>query len=216
MDFTNYRLWFEKKGSCRFISHLDLTRVVARALKLSGLPVWYTEGFNPRIYMTYGMPLSLGVTGLHEILEIRLVEDVPFDTIIERLNDRLPADIRILEAALPVKKLEEIAWADYTVTLTGPDPQGQLDRLEALLAQPEIRVMKHGKKGDKEIDIKPDFAAMGRELAPDGTLRLTMRLPCSVNGSVNPSLLLDALGEDAAQAGIVRTELLGEDQQPLR
>lgn len=215
MDFTNYRLTFEKKGSARFISHLDLTRVMARALKLSGLPVWYTEGFNPRIYMTYGMPLSLGVTGLRELLEIRLVEDVPFPEIVEKLNARLPGDVRILEAALPVQKLEEIAWADYRVTLTAPDPARLLARLEDLLAQPEILVTKHGKKGDKQVDIKPDFASMGRELTPEGTLLLTLRLPCSVNGSVNPSLLLDALGEEDLRADVVRTGLLGPEGEPL-
>ena len=49
----NVRIWFEKQGAARYISHLDLTRNMARGLKLSGLPVWYTEGINPRIYMTY-------------------------------------------------------------------------------------------------------------------------------------------------------------------
>ena len=43
----NVRIWFEKKGAARYISHLDLTRNMARGLKLSGLPVWYTEGYNP-------------------------------------------------------------------------------------------------------------------------------------------------------------------------
>ncbi len=215
MDFTNYRLWFEKKGSARFISHLDLTRVMARALKLSGLPVWYTEGFNPRIYMTYGMPLSLGVTGEREIVEIRLVEDVPFSEIVDKLNARLPRDIRILEAALPEKKLEDIAWADYEVTLESDDPQALMKRIEDLLAQPEILVTKHGKKGDRQVDIKPDFASMSRELTPSGTVRLTLRLPCSVNGAVNPSLFLDAL-EGEFQSRVVRKALLDGNLAPIR
>ena len=57
------RVWFRKAGAAKYISHLDLTHCMGRALKLSRLPVWYTEGFNPRIYMTYAMPLSLGVAG---------------------------------------------------------------------------------------------------------------------------------------------------------
>lgn len=91
----NVRIWFEKKDSARYISHLDMTRCVSRALKLSGLPVWYTEGFNPRIYMTYAMPLSLGMQGERECMDIRLLEEVPFAAIEERLDARLPKDIHV-------------------------------------------------------------------------------------------------------------------------
>ena len=94
----NVRVWFEKKGAVRYISHLDLTRNMARGLKLSGLPVWYTEGFNPRIYMTYAMPLSLGVCGERECMDIRLTEAVPFSELTVRLNTCLPRGLRALEA----------------------------------------------------------------------------------------------------------------------
>ena len=94
----NVRIWFEKKGAARYISHLDLTRNMARGLKLSGLPVWYTEGYNPRIYMTYAMPLSLGVCGERECMDIRLTEDVPLEDIAPRLNAHLPAGLQALEA----------------------------------------------------------------------------------------------------------------------
>src|SRR5699024_10261163 len=94
----NVRVWFEKKGAVRYISHLDLTRNMARGLKLSGLPVWYTEGFNPRIYMTYAMPLSLGVCGERECMDIRLTEEVPFSELTVRLNACLPRGLRALEA----------------------------------------------------------------------------------------------------------------------
>lgn len=56
----NVRIWFEKKGAARYISHLDLTRNMARGLKLSGLPVCTPRALNPRIYMTYAMPLVPG------------------------------------------------------------------------------------------------------------------------------------------------------------
>ncbi len=93
----NVRVWFEKKGAVRYISHLDLTRNMSRGIKLSGLPVWYTEGFNPRIYMTYAMPLSLGVCGERECMDIRLTEEFPLEEIappVERPPSRRPAGLR--------------------------------------------------------------------------------------------------------------------------
>ena len=207
----NVRIWFEKKGAARYISHLDLTRCMSRALKLSGLPVWYTEGFNPRIYMTYAMPLSLGVQGDRECMDIRLLEDRDFTEIVSSLNERLPVDIRILSAADPVNKFEEIAYADYEIFLETEHAEKLETALQNLLSREQILVMKHGKKGDKEIDIKPHFADANIRKIDDACLCISFRLPCSVSGSVNPALLLDALqrkeGEEP-NAKIVRKRLL--------
>ena len=57
---TTVRLRFTKTGEAAYISLLDLQRVMQRAFKRSGLPVWYTQGFNPHIYMTFAAPLALG------------------------------------------------------------------------------------------------------------------------------------------------------------
>ena len=61
---TTVRIWFTKTGEASYISLLDLQRVMQRALKRSGLPVWYTLGFNPHIYMTFACPLPLGQESL--------------------------------------------------------------------------------------------------------------------------------------------------------
>ena len=57
MDKKAVRLFFSKKGRAVYISHLDLLRTMQRALKRAGIPVWYSEGFNPRIYLNF--PLAL-------------------------------------------------------------------------------------------------------------------------------------------------------------
>ncbi len=56
----NVRVFYSKKGRMKFISHLDMNRFMTRMILKSGLPVWYTEGFNPRPYLTFALPLSLG------------------------------------------------------------------------------------------------------------------------------------------------------------
>ena len=219
MDFITVRVWFEKKGAVQYISHLDLTRVMARALKLSGLPLWYTEGFNPRIYMTYAMPLSLGIRGERECMDIRLTEPVPFDEIVSRLDRRLPADAKILEAAEPQRKFEEIQYAEYEVLLEGADSGALEGELRELLAMPQLLVMKHGKKGDREVDIKPYF--VGAEIRREGpaAVSLGFRLPCGVQGSVNPQLLLEAMRRYQGvepDARITRKRLLLKDFSEIR
>lgn len=205
----NMRVWFKKEGPAKYISHLDLTRCMSRGLKLSGLPVWYTEGFNPRIYMTFAMPLALGVRGERECMDIRLTEPVLPETIVEKLRPKLPEGIVVYRAGQPIRKLEEAAFADYELRLEGTNVQV----VENLLAQESVFVVKHGKKGDKEIDIKPHFEGMEMQTDEEGLL-LKVRLPCGQEGSVNPSLLIDALNRfDGTEhyVEITRKRLLTKD-----
>lgn len=214
----NVRVQFEKKGSACYISHLDMTRCMSRALKLSKLPVWYTEGYNPRIYMTFAMPLSLGMQGEREFMDIRLLEDVPFEEVVDKINAHLPQDIHLVSAADPVHDFKQIVYADYEITLFSAEPAALIDSLRSLLAQDEILVMKHGKKGDKQVNIKPDFA--NAELALQGdSVQISLRLPCSVTGSLNPGLLLDALHAQKGEhprAKITRRRMLLQNGEKLR
>lgn len=211
----NVRIWFEKTGAAKYISHLDLTHCMARALKLSGLPVWYTQGFNPRIYMTFAMPLSLGASGVRECMDIRLTEDgAPLEEAAGKINAGLPRDIRVWDVREPEHKLDAVAFADYTLRLEAADSARLKARIEGMFAKGPVTVMKHGKKGDKELDIAPYFSDMAMDGTRPGYLLLTVRLPCSVSGSVNPGLLLEALKRyEGAEpyAEITRERLLLED-----
>ena len=214
----NVRVWFEKKGSVRYISHLDLTRCMSRGLKLSGLPVWYTEGFNPRIYMTYAMPLSLGVCGERECMDIRLTEDCPLDQVAETVNAHLPRDLRVLGATEPIDKFEDIQFGEYEIALETDDPDALEQQLQNLLARETILVLKHTKKGEKEFDIKPDFSGV-QWTKEDPGLVLSLKLPCSMNGSTNPALLLEALKRYEnvePYCSITRKRLLKKDFSELR
>lgn len=212
------RVWFSKTGAAKYISHLDLTRCMARALKLSGLPVWYTEGFNPHIYMTFAMPLSLGVSGLRECMDIRLVEEADLASAAESLDSHLPKDISVLEITEPEAGFDAVAYAEYSIRLDSVAPEELAAALEEMLAQDSVIVMKHSKKGDKEFDIKPHFTLLDKRFG-ENTLEIRLRVSCGQEGSVNPSLLLDGLREYKnlePDAEITRLALLKKDFSDMR
>lgn len=209
----NVRIWFSKTGAVKYISHLDLTRCMARAIKLSGIPVWYTQGFNPRIYMTFAMPLSLGVSGMRECVDIRLTEEMDLKEAARSLAKCLPEDIAVLEVSEPRLGFDEIAYGEYEIRLETEEPRRLSEEIVSMLGLESVPVIKHGKKGDKVLDIKPYFAGFTHQVE-EGALVLTGRLPCSNNGSVNPGLLLDALKALRGQepyGEISRTRLLTKD-----
>ena len=86
------RAVFAKRGRAKYISHLDLNRCMQRVFKRSGIPIWYTEGFNPHIYITFALPLSLGYESGVEIMDFNITEGIPFKDIRHaRRTDRVGA-----------------------------------------------------------------------------------------------------------------------------
>ena len=112
------RIRFEKTGEAAYISLLDLQRVFHRILKRSGLPVYYTQGFNPHIYLSFACPLSLGQESLCECCEVKTeAEDPQLDTWCDVLQPYMPRGIKVLSAQQAQNKVAEIDHASYLVTL---------------------------------------------------------------------------------------------------
>lgn len=190
------RVFYQKTGRGKYISHLDITRCMKRALRRAQIPVWYTEGFNPHVYMTFALPISLGFESLCETMDIRLTQPMPFEEIRERLNLTLPEGLTVTRAGKPVKKASEITDSRYTLTVRLEGCAHPADLFEQFLAQPQILVTKRTKRGQKQVDLRPDLDVKGlRE--EDGTLVLEVMLPSGNEKTVNPMLVLDALSEYA-------------------
>lgn len=212
---TPVRIFFHKTGRAKYISHLDIYRCMQRAVKRSGLPVWYTEGFNPHMYLTFALPISLGYESICESMDFKLTEPVEFDQIVKRLNNCLPPDLQAYSAAKPVMKTEKIFWADYQIRLESENclPEELAKSLEALCKTSPLMVMKKTKKGEKEIDISPLFSCSKIQTESDGvTFRLRTRAGNEVN--LNPSLVIQELEKQAKQkifAAVTRIAILTEE-----
>lgn len=192
------RVFFEKKGRAVYISHLDILRTMQRALKRSGLPVWYSEGFNPRIYLNFPLALSLGVEGCYEPMDMYINEDVSMEEIVRRLDAQMPEGLHIVSAAEPVHLNKEIGFAEYSAVMTGADIGAALD---SFMAQEHIIVMKHSKKkGNVEMDIKPYITIINVSELENGT-EVQFRLPAGNELNINAGVFLDAFVSFCAEKG---------------
>ena len=106
------RAIFEKKDRAKYISHLDLNRCMLRTFRRSGLPIWYTEGFNPHPYFSFALALSLGYESSCEILDFNLNEELPFEEIKDKLNAVMPSGMKIISVAEQKLKITAIASAE--------------------------------------------------------------------------------------------------------
>ncbi len=189
------RVFYSKIGRAKYISHLDMSRCVARALLRSQLPVWFTEGFNPHVYTTFALPLSLGVESCCESFDMRLLEPLEPEQVCERLNACLPEGIMVQHVAPPLRKPADIAWAHYRLVLfyDNREAASLAERLAAFLAQLEICVEKKTKAGQSLVDIKPSLEVLASDAQP-GRLTLTLRLAAGLQHNINPTLFIEAFG----------------------
>lgn len=189
------RFCFEKRGRAKYISHLDLYRCFTRAFKRSGLPVWYTQGFNQHVYLTFALPMSLGMEGLGEILDLRFTEDIDFAWAQDQINNALPEGIRVLSIAKPEKKVSAITSADYDIFLSSEtvSPEELLKGMEAFLKHDTILATKKSKKkGEVVIDIRPYFDKISNLHISEDKLTFSVVLPVGMSLTINPSLLINS------------------------
>jgi radical SAM-linked protein len=82
----------------RFISHLDLLRLFARAARRAGLPVELTRGFNPHPKISITKALKLGIESSHEEAVFYMEDAVTPQAFMKAMNENLPEGIRLSAA----------------------------------------------------------------------------------------------------------------------
>ena len=213
------RLKFRKKGLSIYYSQLDLQRVMARALKKSGLPVWYSQGFNPHIYMTFTLPLSLGHESECESVDFRLNEEMAEADILKALEGTLPQGIELVGAAAPDYDARSIMYAKYDITLYG-EKNKILDALNSYKAAEQAIVTKVTKKGQKDINLKELIKDITITDEKDTEVTFTAIYPAGTPLNINPQLLLDFIkenyGVEVIDAFVIRKNLFDKDLNILR
>ncbi|MEI3288566.1 MAG: TIGR03936 family radical SAM-associated protein [Eubacterium sp.] len=217
------RLRFSKTGRLKYISHLDINRAMSRALKRAQIPLWYTEGFNPHPYMSFSLPLSLGVESLCESVDLRIIGDITNDEIKNRLNNVLPQDIKIVDVYDDFRDNSEIVYSDYVFKFEFKDNEAAFEKIKNVLSSDEIIALKKGKQGRKrvmkETNIKSFIDKYSISIRND-VIVLNIRLLAGPEKNLNPSLLFDTIirliDMDFEWKSIARISLLDKDYKEFR
>ncbi len=90
-----YEFRFAKTDEMIYISHLDLLRLLTRALRRADLPVSLTQGFNPHFKIKLKRALKLGLSSQDEEGEFVLTEKLKESEINTRLTNEVPKGLEI-------------------------------------------------------------------------------------------------------------------------
>lgn len=218
-DYYDVRAVFKKTGRAIYISHLDLMRVMQRTFKRAKLPVWFTKGYNPHIYLMFALPLSLGVSSECELMDFGIdfsAGEPDYEDIKARLNQVLPEGLEIVRLYEPKTKHTEIGACEYEVKLySEKSPEDILGLYNSFFAQEGIYIEKRCKVNMRKtivtIDIKPDIALLAKRAEPDCAY-FSFRLPAGISHSLNIVSLVNAFesfcGFEFDKTCIKRTRIL--------
>lgn len=160
------RVIFSRTGAAKYLAHLDVARMMSRAVSRAKLPIWYTEGFNPRPHLVFGPPLPVGCESTSELMEFKIDQTrqkMSVEAMVQRLSKELIGDIAILSAiADPHRRLGEIAYASYQFSLyysTSTTIKIRINEIsqifQKILSEPALIGAKRTKKGTKIINLVP-------------------------------------------------------------
>lgn len=197
-NFNDIRVFFSKTDECKYIGHLDVNRIITRAIQKSKLPIWKTEGFNVHTYITFSNPLSLGFASTCESFDIRIIdENYDINRIPEMLNQYLPEGLKILSVSKPEYKNKDITSAEYEIKISSDDISNEelYSLFKNMLESKEIIVGKKTKKGSKEINLS-DFLSVYTIELKDKYVFLNIILPSGSTLNINPNLFFDKIKSD--------------------
>ena len=187
--FVRFR--FKKQGSLQYISHLDLVRTMHKVIVRAKLPLWYTEGFNPKPKMIFAAPLSIGTESVCEFMDLRMNEYIDPAEAMARINANMTSEIQIVEAYYPESKFTDLKWMSYRITIRTLGLTDELvERCNALLSAPTIEVQK--KNSDKTADIRPLIKSASAVKDGDAMV-INALLSADPSAFLNPEYVIKAL-----------------------
>lgn len=144
------RIRLSKTGFARYVPHIDFIEIVKRSLRMAGLPVSFSQGFNKRERIAAGYPLPLGVESTCEMLDVDLYDDAEVAGIPGKMNDRLPAGIRV-DSARQVTEKESLMAVTRAIEYSVETDEPSIALTMKRNIESRIPFIKETKKGPSTV-----------------------------------------------------------------
>lgn len=196
-----WRIRFARTGASRFLSHLETSAALVRAIRQAGVSFTYSEGFHPHPRISFASALPVGLESRSEYADIQIEDPGPNKgERIERINTFLPAGLRIVEAEeIPFQGpslSDMIKGYYYEISLAGDQETGE--RIRAFLASESFRITRESKGRSVVRDIRPLVDALTMD---EGRRKVHVSVNLREGGGLRPlEILTRILGLDEERA----------------
>jgi len=208
-----YRISFATRRTLAYVSVLELGKIWERSLRRAGMPLKYSQGYNPRPKLHFAAPLPVGCGSEADLLDVWLEAPVDPETIRAALMGAVPPDLSVIdvrvvpedEAALS----EQLIAAEYRVWLRDVTPVIVQSAVTDFLNSDTLSLAKRGRKyRGKTYDLRPLVEVLRLEDAPAPWTGLWMRVHARPGATGRPDEVLKALNLNDAPRRCTRTRLI--------
>ena len=207
------RIRFSRGEEVKYISHLDMMRLWQRALRRAGMPLAYSEGFNPHPRLSLAAPLQIGATSEAELMDVFLAKMASPHFLTNAVKQQLPPGIEVQQVypiALALSSLQSLVrYAEYRVEVETEESPAQMEsRLTRLLSLKQLPWQHQRDTGPKKYDLRALIDALWLVVCHGGRGTVGMRLRCDSGGSGRPEQVIAALGFARYSQSMHRTKLI--------
>ena len=192
---------YQKGNEIAMISHLDIQRTLQRAFRRAGIPLLYSNGFNPHPQFSFATAAATGMSSDCEWFEVQLSEDMAPEEFVRRANEVMPQGMRVSGAFAAPENYGSLSAklraAEYRVELQFVEPVSReklAETLEAMLTG-EIIIQKRTKGGIRPVDMRPYIlrVSVGQVEGDQAALLVLGKL--QADGGLRVDAFIDALLE---------------------
>ncbi len=188
----------------KFISHLELIRVIERALRRAQIPLSFSQGYNPHPKIAFASPLSVGVSSEGEYLNIELDEQIDLKEFKEKINSQLPKGITFMSCKYVDEKskslMSVVSFASYVVKCEFTRDYDKIeiqDKINNFLKKEEITYTKTSKKTKKikTINIREMIKELSLQEMEEEYIYLKMILSTGSKDNLKPEIVIEKFME---------------------
>lgn len=181
-----------------------MVRLFTRTFSKAGIPIKFSEGYNPHPKFSIGNPLPLGTESLAEYMDVELAYWMDPETFIERMNKSLPQGIQLIESKMVEKRASltsMISWSHYEIRFMS-DKLDEEDDFEEALSKwnslSQVNITKKRKKGKKKVERQLDIKPLIGNITYKGKDNedfhvLSALLKSGESGNLKPIELMEAM-----------------------
>lgn len=203
------RVKYEKKEEVKYVGHLDTMRTFTRCIKRTNIPVVYSKGFNPRIQISFALPLGVGITSECEYFDLTLEKKMNIDMFLSELNSTLPDGFRVIEAIYPENKKSLMSLVKEAIYEIMIHDEIDYAKVEQLFQQKEILIEKKTAKNVITKNIKEgilDFSIVNYVCI--------FHVTAGSSNNINPNTIIEAISKyvhEITDFEICRKQLILEE-----
>ena len=212
------RVTFGVSGPMRYCSVLDHGRTWERLLQRAGLPLAYSQGYNPHPRIQFASALPVGYSSQCERLDLYLTTPVAAQAALAVARPQCPQGLELYDCQrVPLKDpalQASLTAAHYLVQVESQATPADLQcSIEHLLARRSIIRQRRKKGREVPYDLRELVITVQWKSAAQGLHTLFMALRCSSKGSGRPEEILAELDIACSGYSIHRTRLFWEDEE---